>query len=64
MSVEYDVESREYNEKWYTDVKAWRINNGGTQTTSESSSISENVSDKQFENKTEQPAQIVDDLPF
>ncbi|HNY56058.1 MAG TPA: DUF3127 domain-containing protein [Chitinophagales bacterium] len=26
ISVEFDVESREYNGKWYTDVKAWRIN--------------------------------------
>lgn len=26
ISVEYDVESREHNEKWYTEVKAWKIN--------------------------------------
>lgn len=26
ISVEFDVESREYNGKWYTDVKAWKIN--------------------------------------
>ena len=26
ISVEFDVESREYNGKWYTDAKAWKIN--------------------------------------
>lgn len=26
ISVEVDIESREYNGKWYTDVKAWKIN--------------------------------------
>lgn len=23
--VSIDIESREYNEKWYTDVKAWKV---------------------------------------
>ena len=23
--IDFDVESREYNGRWYTDVKAWRI---------------------------------------
>lgn len=25
VTVSFDVESREYNGKWYTDVKAWKI---------------------------------------
>jgi hypothetical protein len=25
VTVHFDVESREYNGKWYTDVKAWRV---------------------------------------
>ncbi|TAG02412.1 MAG: DUF3127 domain-containing protein [Cytophagia bacterium] len=25
VKVSFDVESREYMEKWYTDVKAWKI---------------------------------------
>src|SRR5215831_14196307 len=25
VTVSFDVESREYNGRWYTDVKAWRI---------------------------------------
>ena len=25
VTVHFDLESREYNGRWYTDVKAWRI---------------------------------------
>lgn len=25
LRIDFDVESREYNGRWYTDVKAWRI---------------------------------------
>lgn len=25
LKVDFDIESREYNDRWYTDVKAWRI---------------------------------------
>ena len=29
VKVSFNVESREYNGKWYTDVKAWRIEAAG-----------------------------------
>ena len=29
LSISFDVESREYNGKWYTDVKAWKIDAAG-----------------------------------
>ncbi len=25
LTISFDVESREYNGRWYTDVKAWKI---------------------------------------
>lgn len=25
LNISFDVESREYNNRWYTDVKAWKI---------------------------------------
>ncbi len=28
VDVSFDVESREYNGRWYTDVKAWKIISG------------------------------------
>ncbi|MCR6720152.1 MAG: DUF3127 domain-containing protein [Chitinophagaceae bacterium] len=29
LNISFDVESREYNGRWYTDVKAWRIEPAG-----------------------------------
>ena len=25
LKLDFDVESREYNSRWYTDVKAWKV---------------------------------------
>lgn len=30
FEVSFDLESREYNGRWYTDVKAWKIAKGNT----------------------------------
>jgi hypothetical protein len=30
VKVSFNVESREYNGKWYTDVKAWRVESLGS----------------------------------
>lgn len=66
ISIEFDVESREYNTKWYTDVKAWRIN------TAPNNAPSNNTNAKPLVNEST-PAhnladvpneQIDDDLPF
>jgi Domain of unknown function (DUF3127) len=29
LNISFDVESREYNSRWYTDVKAWKIEAAG-----------------------------------
>jgi len=29
LAISFDVESREYNGRWYTDVKAWKIEAAG-----------------------------------
>ena len=29
ISVEFDVESREYNGNWYTDLRAWKVDPAG-----------------------------------
>ncbi len=27
LTIDFEIESREYNGRWYTDVKAWKIEN-------------------------------------
>ena len=34
LKIDFDVESREYNSRWYTDVKAWKVEVEGEQATS------------------------------
>jgi len=29
LAISFDIESREYNGRWYTDVKAWKIEAAG-----------------------------------
>jgi len=33
VNVSFDIESREYNGRWYTSVRAWKIDKNGAQTT-------------------------------
>ncbi len=30
LKIDFDVESREYNGRWYTDVKAWKVETAGS----------------------------------
>lgn len=30
LTISFDVESREFNGKWYTDVKAWKVESAGS----------------------------------
>ena len=29
VTVSFDIESREFNGRWYTDVRAWKVEEGG-----------------------------------
>lgn len=33
VTAHIDVESREYNERWYTNIKAWKVDVNGSQST-------------------------------
>lgn len=56
VSVDFDVESREYNGRWYTDLKAWNIE--GQENAAPAGSPMPDFNDMPLE-----PAQQ-DDLPF
>jgi len=60
VTVSFDPESREYNGKWYTDLKAWRV--------SKSNAIHQKNETQQDETTfyadKENDTPIIDDLPF
>ncbi len=59
LKVDFDVESREYNGKWYTDVKAWKVEAAG------GSGSSSKDADHDAPPFTEEgPAEGENDLPF
>ncbi len=53
LKVFFDVESREYNGKWYTDVKAWKVeaSGAGASTTTSGTPDDDFVIEKDTENE-------------
>jgi hypothetical protein len=64
VKVQFNVESREYNERWYTDIRAYRIDRVGAQTTG--GSVPDNVIVNPSGTVTFPPMEQEsgDDLPF
>ncbi len=61
LVVSIDIESREYNGRWYTDVKAWQVTRAGSEADDIpfSNSIAPNPA------QAEDPTLLVDDvIPF
>ncbi len=59
LKVSVNIESREYNSKWYTDVKAWRIDQlNDSAPVSNNSKANDDVSGVSFTSDEN------DDLPF
>jgi hypothetical protein len=57
LAISFDVESREYNGRWYTDVKAWKIEAAGAAKTGNAATDGGEYFDGgEMENK--------EDLPF
>lgn len=58
-----DIQSREYNGNWYTDVKAWRIEQGTSQQNAPNQESNPASSDG-FEINSQTFDDIDDELPF
>lgn len=56
LKIDFDIESREYNSRWYTDIKAWKIELTGTP--------NQNSSDNFPSNHLGDPINVDDNLPF
>lgn len=56
LKIDFDVESREFNGRWYTDVKAWKIEPVGSSAKTVADTITGNQGPENVNND--------DDLPF
>jgi hypothetical protein len=59
ISAKIEVESREFNGKWYTDIKAYQISTSNGSAPAEDYSYNQDIGET-FEEKSND----VDDLPF
>jgi hypothetical protein len=63
VKVSFNPESREYNGKWYTDLRAWRIEAAGAPSTNYSPSAAPQGQSEEY-NSFAPPTSVKDDLPF
>jgi hypothetical protein len=63
LTVDFDIESREYNGRWYTDVKAWKIETPSSSPVA-SPSLPPDASAYAFPEPPLDPQDGVNDLPF
>lgn len=70
VSLEYDIESREYQGKWYTGAKAWRVNkvtenqNKPVSQAEYEAKVNEKVADPNGLTQEPLPGEEESDLPF
>jgi len=66
LEFSYDIESREYNGRWYTDVKAWKVDTLGAGGSSQQQPTSGNYSQPTAPAAPQVNAntEVQDDLPF
>ena len=64
LKVSFDVESREYNGKWYTDLKAWKVDMADASGSSDMPPAQ--TFSGGYQGPIDRPAsgEVVDDLPF
>jgi hypothetical protein len=63
LTIDFDVESREFNGRWYTDLKAWKVEAAGN---GQDAPVPPppSTSDYGFPSPPPLPADEKDDLPF
>lgn len=58
ITISFDVESRKFKDKWYTDIRVWRVEQGDTTQQSMQQAANQNFQGNPVSNNTfSQPAQ-------
>lgn len=64
LKVSFNIESREYNGRWYTDVKAWKIEAQGSSSNENNNSNVPEFAEPNFEKDNNSSSDSENDLPF
>lgn len=60
VTVGFDIDSREFNARWYTTIRAWKISKGEENATSEQQANTSNVIQPKAEEKKQEQNNIFD----
>ena len=63
LKVGFDLESREYQSRWYTDIKAWKIEAMGSSGSNQNDGVNQSIPDDPFPDDLMSSGDT-DDLPF
>lgn len=55
LTIDFDIESKEFNSKWYTELRAWRIENSVATITSENNLTSGSITAEEENEDTDLP---------
>ncbi len=65
LTVSFDIDAREYNGRWYTDIRAWRVQREGQQPAQQAQAAAPAPQPEPIPAPTEAPMEEdSDDLPF
>jgi hypothetical protein len=64
LTIDFDIESREFNGRWYTDVKAWKVETANTAAPQEGRATEPPANYYIPEAPPSAPAPDFNDLPF
>jgi Domain of unknown function (DUF3127) len=64
VKVSFNAESRDYNGRWYTDLKAWKLENLGKTTEEQKTKAVGKSKEENEESSAFTQAPDADDLPF
>ena len=60
VNASVDLESREYNGRWYTEARAWKLDKNGSADSSSSAPTAPPIGEESFQSSSN----TTDDLPF
>ena len=63
LTVSFDIDAREYQGRWYNDIRAWRVQRDNIQAQQPQSAVPA-PQPEDIPAPTEAPAEETDDLPF
>lgn len=64
LTVSFDIDAREYNGRWYNDIRAWRVTRGAAAPAAQPAPVADIPAPAEVPSPAQNVSGPVDDLPF